>query len=102
MEPAWVLHVRSGAYPSRLVPDVSDLSQCAACLLLCERGYRVPHAGGMKRPSDGSGNEHPKVEVPTCDLDLRLSDLILKAESDHSSGSLAGIQTAAGPYQTLA
>ncbi len=91
VEPAWASCVRSGTYPSRLVPDVSELSQFTACLLLGERGHRVPHPGGVEWPSDGSGKEHPEVEVPTYVLDLRLSDLILKAESDQSSGGFSSI-----------
>ncbi len=70
------------------------------CLLLCERGYRVPYAGGMERPPDGSGKEHPEVEMPTNVLNLHLSDLVLKAESTHSSGSLADIHNGGKTIQT--
>ncbi len=70
-----VLCLRRGADPSGLVLDVSELSQCAACLLLRKRGHRVPHASSMDRPPNGNGKERPKVKMPTNVLELRLSDL---------------------------
>ncbi len=91
IEPAGVLCVRGGADPSGLVPHVSEFSQCATCLLLTKRGYRVPQAGIKEWPPNGSCKEHPKVKMPTNALDLHLGDLILKAESDLSSGSLTDI-----------
>ena len=45
----------------------------------------------MERPSNGSVEEDPEVEAPTYVLDLCLSNLILIAKSDHSSGSFADV-----------
>ncbi len=81
VEPSGMLRVCCGTDPSRLMPDVSKLSEGAFCLLLYKRTDRVPHACRVKRLPNGGCEKRPKVKMSANALDLRLRDLVLDAES---------------------
>ncbi len=81
--------------PPELMPDVTTLSESAVGLLLHKNSDRAPHAGRMKWLPNGGCEKSPKAKMSANVLDLR--DLVLKAESDHSTGCLDDINDGGWP-----
>ena len=97
VEPNGVLRIGCSTDPSCLVPNVTKLSRGAVGLPFHKCGYRVPHTGGVKWPSNRSCEILPKMQMAAHILDHRFRDLVLEAEGGNSAGSFAHVNDGGWP-----